>query len=89
MLKIYKIIKSIQSKSSSSKNISVMLAIQMSLDYIESENPEIIEVLRHLALCPSGLNDHHLKSLSQDWENWVDLLKDRSLITEKKILEED
>ncbi|CAI2383139.1 unnamed protein product [Moneuplotes crassus] len=91
MLDIYKKISEIQSRSGrkGNSNISMMLAIQMSLEYLESESPEIIQVLRHLSLCPSGLSDHHIKAICKDWSRWVDLLKDRSLITEKEVFNED
>jgi len=92
MKEIFQKIKGIQSRSSSNisrQNISVMLAIQMSLEFIESESPEIINVLRHLCLCPSGLSDHHIKAIWKDWNKWLDLLKDRSLVNEIEIFDED
>jgi hypothetical protein len=89
MLKIYSKLEALKLKYKSWAHnyISYILAIQMSLEYIEEENPEIIQVLNHLSYCPSGLSSRHIKSLCKDWDKWVGLLKDRSLINETIVYE--
>lgn len=79
---IYKKLLTLKSKSGPKADISYLLAIQMSLDFLEAENPQVLLALKHLCLCPSGLSDHNLKSICEKWDDWVSLLKDRLLITE-------
>ena len=90
MLEIYnhRISNTRRNMKSLPSNISIRLAIEMSLKNIEEENNEILNALKHLSLCPSGLSDHHLRTF-KGWSNWVDRLKDRDLIIENKIYEED
>jgi hypothetical protein len=90
-LEIYNKLQSIEKRSlkNSKTSMSYMLAIEMSIDYIKNESPGILTVLKHLCLCPSGLSDHNIKAICKDWDKWVGLLKDRSLITETKIFDDD
>ena len=46
--------------------------------------------LRYLSLCPDGLGHSDLIQISPEWnEKWVHILKEKSMIIEKKIYEEE
>ena len=72
------------------KNITLGLALQISLEFIEERSTEILKWLNHLSLCPDGLSFNNLLSISKEWnKNWIQILKDKSIIIEKKIYKED
>lgn len=79
---LYSKLKDIRSKTKmSEESIAFTLAVQMSIGEINSENPKIVKVLKHLCLWQGGLSGDNLKTISPDWDEWVPLLKDRSIIT--------
>ena len=65
------------------QNLTLKLSLHMSLEYISSKNPQLYDALKCLSLCPSGLRKKDLVNLVPEWDDWVELLKDRSLIREK------
>lgn len=68
------------------RNISANIAIEMTLDLIEKEDPKIMNILYHLVLCPSGLKYDNLLELCPEWrEDWAENLKAKYLITEIKV----
>lgn len=71
---------------SQSSDMTFKLSIHISLDYINSKNPQLFEALKCLAFCPSGLTRRDLLKMTKEWDEWVELLKDRSLIKEKQVL---
>ncbi|CAI2370153.1 unnamed protein product [Moneuplotes crassus] len=84
---IYKKVKDYEKKK---KNITLGLALQISLEFIQERSPEILKCLNHLSLCPDGLSFDNLLNISKEWnKNWIQILKDKSIIIEKKIYKED
>jgi hypothetical protein len=83
---LYSKLKDIKSKTIvSEQSIAFTLAVQMSIGQINTENPRIIKVLKHLCLWPGGLISDELKTIAPYWDDWVSLLKDRSIITTFKV----
>ncbi|CAI2375874.1 unnamed protein product [Moneuplotes crassus] len=87
---ISEIYRQVEKSAMNKKDINLVMAWNISLKYISDKSTAILECLNHLSLCPDGLGNTDLIQISPKWnEKWINILKKKSMITEKEIYEEE